>query len=318
MAKPAGRALIAAIVLFAGVFAACGGDDIEFGVTPTPSPTSTSPSGSTPLPTPTPTPAVVRYTVQEGDTLSSIADLFGVTVEALLAENNIADPNSLQVGQVLVIRGASTIPSSTAAPGPGPSDGPTQAPPDGQVSLLELVDKQHALPDGYVPPNMVAVTGNYVAPGYSASLQLPALDALIEMLDAAQLAGHDIRAVSAYRSYEDQAGIFNYWVSVLGFEEASRISAQAGYSEHQLGTTVDVGSSDFGWSLTEGFGATPAGQWLATNAPAYGYVLSYPEGAEAATGYAYEPWHFRYIGVDNAAAFEASVQTLNQYLAGLQ
>lgn len=268
--------------------------------------------------TPTPTPGPVQYIVREGDTLTSIAEAFGVSVEALMQANGITDPNSLQVGQVLVISGSSTVPSPTPPPSGQPSGGPTQASPDGDVSLLELVDKQHKLPDGYVPPNLIAVTGNYVAPGYGASLQLPALDAVVAMLDAAQAAGYDIRVVSGYRSYEEQVETFDYWVSVLGYEEASRVSAMPGHSEHQLGLAVDLGTADLGWDLTEGFGDTPGGQWLAAHAYEYGYALSYPQGQEDITGYAYEPWHFRYIGVDRAADFQASGQTLNQYLAPLQ
>ena len=79
--------------------------------------------------------------------------------------------------------------------------------------------------------------------------------------------------------------------------------------------TADLGSADFGWALTDTFGATPDGQWLAAHAVEYGFVLSYPQGKEATTGYAYEPWHFRYIGTQSAAEYEASGLTLNQYLA---
>jgi D-alanyl-D-alanine carboxypeptidase len=81
-----------------------------------------------------------------------------------------------------------------------------------------------------------------------------------------------------------------------------------------LGTTADLGSADFGWDLTAGFGATAAGQWLAANAVTYGFVMSYPDGKEAITGYEYEPWHFRYIGAEQAQAWQASGLTLNQFL----
>ena len=85
------------------------------------------------------------------------------------------------------------------------------------------------------------------------------LAALEQMLDAAAVAGYDIRVVSAYRSYDDQVATYNHWVAALGEAEADRVSAKPGYSEHQLGTTADLGSPDFGWDLTAGFGATPAG-----------------------------------------------------------
>jgi D-alanyl-D-alanine carboxypeptidase len=135
------------------------------------------------------------------------------------------------------------------------------------------------------------------------------------MLDSASVAGYDIRVVSGYRSYADQQFTYDYWVGQLGQAEADRVSARPGYSEHQLGMTADLGSADFGWDLTDTFGATPDGQWLAVHAAEYGFVLSYPQGKEATTGYAYEPWHFRYIGTQFAAEYEASGLTLNQYLA---
>ena len=180
--------------------------------------------------------------------------------------------------------------------------------------LLQLVDKQHALPSGYAPPDLQTVPAGYVAPGYSATLRSAALAALVAMLDGADVAGYDIRVVSGYRSYQEQVTTYQYWVDTLGEEEANRVSARPGHSEHQLGTTVDLGSADFGWDLTEGFGATPSGQWLQQNAADYGFALSYPDGKEAITGYAYEPWHFRYIGVDAAQDLVASGLTLNQFL----
>jgi D-alanyl-D-alanine carboxypeptidase len=157
------------------------------------------------------------------------------------------------------------------------------------------------------------VPAGYLAPGYSASIRGDVVASLTQMIDAS---GIDIRVVSGYRSYSQQVATFNYWVSVLGYDEAVRVSAMAGHSEHQLGSTVDLGTSDYGWDLTEGFGATAAGQWLQANAHTYGFALSYPAGAEPVTGYAYEPWHFRYIGVAEAAAWKASGQPLNQYLGG--
>jgi D-alanyl-D-alanine carboxypeptidase len=257
----------------------------------------------------------VLYVVQDGDTLFGIAAQFGVTVEALMQANDIIDPDNLQVGDVL------TIPGVTVTPVPS-TDEPTETPavtdpPVTEVTLLQLVDKQHALPTDYVPPELVPVPAAYVAPGYSATLNATALAALQDMLNAAQLLGYDVRVVSGYRSYADQQYTYNYWVEQLGQVEADRISARPGHSEHQLGMTADVGSAASGWDLTEGFGSTPEGQWLDANGAAYGFVVSYPQGKEDITGYAYEPWHLRYIGPDAAASYKASGLTLNQYLATL-
>jgi D-alanyl-D-alanine carboxypeptidase len=304
--------IVAPVLLLAVLLAACGGS-YPFD-TPTVSPTSSGGHRLTVTPSvhsPTPTPVDALYVVQAGDTLGAIADGFGVSLDVLMQANGITDPATLQVGDVLTIPGVSVTPQPTATATPGAGDG-TPIP---DISLLQLVDKQHPLPSGYAPPNVVAVPGSYSAPGYNSTMNATALDALERMLDGANAAGYDIRVVSGYRSYADQQYTYNYWVSQLGQEEADRVSARPGYSEHQLGTTADVGSADFGWDLTDTFGATPDGQWLDTHCTEYGFVLSYPEGKEAITGYAYEPWHFRYLGTTAAADYAASALTLNQYLA---
>lgn len=253
--------------------------------------------------------------VQDGNTLAGIAEQFGVTVDALMQANSIADPDSLRVGDVLTIPGVTVTPIlSTEAPTETPA---TTDPPASEVTTLQLVDKQHALPADYVPLNLTPVPAAYVAPGYSATMNATALEAMQQMLDGAQAQGYDMRVVSGYRSYADQQYTYNYWVQQLGQEEADRVSARPGHSEHQLGTTADLGSAAFGWDLREDFGATPEGHWLDANGATYGFVVSYPQGKEATTGYAYEPWHLRYVGPDVAAAYEASGLTLNQYLATL-
>jgi zinc D-Ala-D-Ala carboxypeptidase len=261
----------------------------------------------------------VLYVVQDGDTLAGIADSFGVTVDAILGANSIADPDNLQVGDVLTIPGVTVTPQPTQPPATSPAaasetPGATQ-PPTTNVTTLQLVDKQHALGADYVPPDLVPVPAAYIAPGYGATLNATALAALEHWLDAASAAGYDVRVVSGYRSYADQQYTYNYWVQQLGQEEADRVSARPGYSEHQLGTTADLGSAAFGWDLREDFGNTPDGQWLAAHSVEYGFALSYPQGKESITGYAYEPWHFRYLGIEAASAYAASGLTLNQYLA---
>ena len=202
----------------------------------------------------------------------------------------------------------------TQQPAPPPAQPPPPGPPPGGVTLLTVVDKQTALPSGYVPPGLVTIGPGYIAPGFSGTLRAEAYQALVRMLSDAYTAGSDIYVRSAYRSYAEQAATFAYWVSVLGEEEARRVSAEAGHSEHQLGTAVDLTDATVGFDLVESFGATASGQWLTANAHLYGFALSYPACCEAATGYAYEPWHWRYIGPDHAAAWKASGLTLVEYL----
>ena len=297
-------------LVLAVLLAACGGGSYPFG-TPTISPTPFA-HRLTPGPTiasPTATPIDALYVVQAGDTLGAIAARFGVSLDVLMQANSITDPASLQIGQVLTILGVSVTPA------PAPTASASSADTPSPVSLLQLVDKQHPLPAYYVPPDLVAVPGAYAPLGYNSTMSSTALAALERMLDGATAAGYDVRVVSGYRSYADQQYTYDYWVGQLGQAEADRVSAKPGYSEHQLGMTADLGSADFGWALTDTFGATPDGQWLAAHAVEYGFVLSYPQDKEATTGYAYEPWHFRYIGTQSSAEYEASGLTLNQYLA---
>ena len=164
-----------------------------------------------------------------------------------------------------------------------------------------------------------AIGAGLAAPGFGGLLlRAEATGALSRMLSAAAEDGHDIRVRSAYRSYAEQERTFAYWVSVLGEAEARRVSAEAGHSEHQLGTTADLTTADVGYDLSEAFGDAPAGRWLADNAHIYGFALSYPAGAEAVTGYAYEPWHFRYVSPEHASAWKVSGLTLLEYLRGLE
>jgi D-alanyl-D-alanine carboxypeptidase len=212
----------------------------------------------------------------------------------------------------------------TATPTLGPSAAPTPPPtaaptPAGNAGPLTPVSKQLALPAGYVPPDLTPLPAELLVAGFGGQqLRTEAASALASMLAAAASeGGFDIRARSSYRSYAEQEATFQYWVDTLGLEEAERISARPGHSEHQLGTTSDLTAASAGWDLMESFGDTAEGQWLAANAHRFGFALSYPAGKEAVTGYAYEPWHYRYIGPGHASAWKASGLTLIEYLLSL-
>ena len=135
------------------------------------------------------------------------------------------------------------------------------------------------------------------------------------MAQDAKNAGFELVAFSTYRSYEYQDTLYNNYVSRDGKENADRYSARPGYSEHQTGLAFDIGEKgkEDLW-LTSEFGETDAGKWLVDNAHKYGFILRYPEGKEAITGYMYESWHFRYLGVDLATKVKKSNLTLEEYL----
>jgi D-alanyl-D-alanine carboxypeptidase len=111
--------------------------------------------------------------------------------------------------------------------------------------------------------------------------------------------GDGLTVVSPYRSYVDQKSVYAGWVSRLGQAQADRQSARPGFSEHQSGLAVDIDTA-----VAQSFGQTPAGQWLAQNSWRYGFVVRYQDGQEGVTGYEYEPWHFRYVGVPLATELQ--------------
>jgi len=115
------------------------------------------------------------------------------------------------------------------------------------------------------------------------------------MVTNAASEGINIYKVSGYRSYYDQQYIYNNYVKRDGQAEADRYSARAGHSEHQTGMAIDVNS------LYQSFENTPEGIWLNNNCHKYGFIIRYPKGKEEITGYMFEPWHVRYVGVDLAS-----------------
>ncbi|MCA9846055.1 MAG: D-alanyl-D-alanine carboxypeptidase family protein [Dehalococcoidia bacterium] len=213
------------------------------------------------------------------------------------------------------------VPGETAAPTSTADSAGTPAPtaterveplPCGDI--LVPVGKQLALPSDCAPSTTMVVPGEYSwQPGQE--LIPEALDALISLLEAARTDGYEMFVESAYRSYSTQVGTFNYWVSYYGSEaEAARISARPGHSEHQLGTTLDLTVARNGTNL-DAFVGTPEAAWVRDNAWRFGYVVSYPEGMEAVTGYVWEPWHIRYVGEDVAREIRESGLTPGEFLA---
>lgn len=227
-------------------------------------------------------------------------------------------------------------PTATATPTPTPAvyKGPDAA-------ALALVTKTQGLSPDYAPTDLVSLN-DLGLPTYNnepEQLRLHAAMDLAEMFAVAEREGIRLLVRSAYRSYAVQAATFAQFVEeeMRAAEQAGQpitreeaearanlYSARPGYSQHQLGTTVDITSAD-ATELVPDFGRTPAGRWLHDNAHKFGFVFSYPEGKERLTGYIYEPWHLRWIGRGHAEMLHAldylnpaSPMTLDVYLQGLQ
>ena len=166
--------------------------------------------------------------------------------------------------------------------------------PSDDLSLYYLIDKTHKVGADYEPTHLRKLVQNsdYIINKTTLALREDADDALHEMARAAKKDGITLDVSSTYRSYSTQERTFNYWVSVDGLEEAERESARPGTSQHQLGAAVDFGNIDDSYALTDGC------KWLNAHSEEYGWSLSFPQGYEDVTGYRWECWHFRYIGIE--------------------
>ena len=231
-----------------------------------------------------------------------------------------------------------STPTPTASPSPSATPAPTLFPlpaldPQATLApcekrrpaaddLLAEVSDNYGLDPNYVPGDLVKL-GNYL-PGRvtlpDMLLRQPAAQALGKMVKAMLADGLAPTVLSSYRSYFDQAVAHNRWL-VEDPANANEISALPGHSEHQLGTVVDFGSPEIP-GLTGSttapfsplFDQTSEGRWLAKHAFEYGFSMSSPPGAQLLTGLAYEPWHYRYVGVEMATYLHASGLYLDQYL----
>lgn len=184
------------------------------------------------------------------------------------------------------------------------------------LNVLALVNKMFALPDSYNPTDLVKPNVSFSFGDQTIEKSLMRQEAAIaleKMFAEAKASGIELYAVSGYRSYERQRVIFDAEVKKSGEEKAAQVVAVPGNSEHQSGLAMDISAKSANLSLTESFGETTEGKWLAANAHKYGFILRYPKGKESITGYQYEPWHFRYVGVHAAQTiFEKNI-TLEEY-----
>ena len=171
-----------------------------------------------------------------------------------------------------------------------------------------LVNKYFYLGEDYVPNHLVELDTSISKGGIS--LVEEASIALRKLIMDAKNDGYTIRAMSAYRSYQYQVNLYNNYVSQDGREDADTYSARPGFSEHQTGLCVDVDNKDA--SYTD-FESTKEFGWMQEHAADYGFILRYPKGKEAITGYQYESWHYRYVGEKIAKYIKEHDITFDEY-----
>jgi LAS superfamily LD-carboxypeptidase LdcB len=160
--------------------------------------------------------------------------------------------------------------------------------------LLAKYSKVFFLNENYAPPRVTEIpTGYRYSNTKAVSIHTDVWPHLQSMIDAARKSGVNIFVSSAYRSFDEQKALKGDYTITYGAGTANQFSADQGYSEHQLGTAVDFTTTSLAGQL-DGFEATPAYNWLLSNAYKYGFVISYPKDNKF---YVFEPWHWRYVGV---------------------
>ncbi len=175
---------------------------------------------------------------------------------------------------------------------------------------LVLVNKYYKLDKNYVPDDLVTIESKY---GNTRQMKKEAYEAFKIMFEAAKKDGLHFYIASPYRSYSYQQTLYNNYVKSDGKKNADTYSARPGYSEHQTGLAVDLMAT--GTTTLNEFGGTKEYEWLIKNAHKYGFILRYPKDKEDITGYIYEPWHYRYLGVDIATKVYESGLTYDEYYA---
>lgn len=183
------------------------------------------------------------------------------------------------------------------------------------ASLWVVVNKGRVLPGSYVPANLAVpkVALSESSASENMHLRTDTSAAVEKLVLAAASDGLKLMLVSGYRSYGTQQSVYNGYVSSQGQAYADSTSARPGHSEHQTGLAADLGTVTGKCQLDICFGDTPEGKWLAVNAYKYGFIIRYQKDKQSLTGYAYEPWHIRYVGSDLATQINKSGQTLEQF-----
>lgn len=172
---------------------------------------------------------------------------------------------------------------------------------DWQISVLDGV---------YYIQNILLVNKTYPLPAtFDFGVNQEAKKAFDTMQKAAEAEGIALKIVSGYRSYEKQSSVYANYSKAYGSEAADTFSARPGHSEHQSGLAFDLNS------VSDSFADTTEAKWLEANCASYGFIIRYPKGKEAQTGYKYEPWHVRFVGCEMAQKIFQSGLCLEEYFS---
>lgn len=176
---------------------------------------------------------------------------------------------------------------------------------------LILVNKYYKLKDDYIPDDLINMSLQYAYNGNK--IRSEVYEHYVDMCNAAKSTNNFILiTTSSYRDYATQEGLYNSYKSANGTKKADAYSARPGYSEHQTGLTLDIVSYN---SNMDSFEDTDEYIWLKDNSYKYGFILRYPLDKEDITGYDFEPWHYRYVGVEVASYIHQNNITFDEYYA---
>ena len=176
-----------------------------------------------------------------------------------------------------------------------------------KTNYIRLINKEHPLPESYVPEHLVDIGLPFDAlPGDPKRLlEEAAAQAALSLINRARQEGLNLYGISGYRSYQRQQELYT----------GSPYVAAPGTSEHQSGLALDLSCPEIHMELEEGFAQTREGIWLSQHAPLYGFILRYPKNKEHITRVPYEPWHIRYVTKPLASCLSLTGMTLEEYYA---
>ena len=221
------------------------------------------------------------------DNVSDKSEIWTTTDDTIASVDGLGNIKALAEGNCVITVTSVQNPDVSASVAVTVTSGPQLTYIDG----ILIANKTYALPPDY-------------APGVNPEAE----DAFYKMQAEAHDLGLTLYISSGYRSYDYQAGLYQRYVDRSGKAEADRYSARPGHSEHQTGLAFDLNT------ISNEFKDTDEGKWVAENCHKYGFIIRYPEEKESVTGYMYEPWHIRYLGVDTATAVYESGLCLEEYL----
>lgn len=228
------------------------------------------------------------------ETAENKAEIWISSDEKIATVDSLGNITAVGEGMCVITVKSDDNPAVSASVSVTVKEAPEEAVADGVTYIqgILIANKTYALPASYNP-------GGLTNECYSAFMNL---------VSGAAADNINIYCSSGFRSYESQQYIYNNYVAMDGQAKADTYSARPGHSEHQTGLAIDCNIID------DSFTGTPEAIWLENNCHKYGFIVRYPKGKEHITGYKYEPWHIRYIGVEKATAVYNSGLCLEEYL----